>query len=253
MSTASVDWPAQEVGHRDPKRAALSGWIGSALEYYDFALYSLAAALVFPTVFFPSGNATLALIALARHLRRRVLHPTHRRGRAGRLGRPARPQERPGLRDVPDGHVDLPGRCAPHLRTGRRARADSAGRAPHGPGLRRGRRARRRQRHDRGALPGRPPRLLRELQPAGHPGRLDPGHRRTASPRRVPARPTRSRPGAGGSRSCSAPSSSWPATSSVAGCRSRRPSPRRRTPRPSASCRSSTCCARIRGEPSGAF
>jgi MFS family permease len=60
MSTASV--PGQEVGHRDPKKAALSGWIGSALEYYDFALYSTSAALVFPTVFFPSGNATLALI-----------------------------------------------------------------------------------------------------------------------------------------------------------------------------------------------
>ena len=45
-----------------PKRAALSGWIGSALEYYDFALYSLSAALVFPTVFFPSGNPTVALI-----------------------------------------------------------------------------------------------------------------------------------------------------------------------------------------------
>ncbi len=50
-------------GKRDPKRAAMSGWIGSALEYYDFALYSQAAALVFPVVFFPSGNPTVALIA----------------------------------------------------------------------------------------------------------------------------------------------------------------------------------------------
>jgi MFS family permease len=60
MSTASV--PEQEVGRRDPKKAALSGWIGSALEYYDFALYSLSAALVFPTVFFPTGDPTIALI-----------------------------------------------------------------------------------------------------------------------------------------------------------------------------------------------
>ena len=41
----------------------MSGWIGSALEYYDFALYSLAATLVFPAIFFPSGNPTVAIIA----------------------------------------------------------------------------------------------------------------------------------------------------------------------------------------------
>ena len=51
------------IGKRDPKKAAMSGWIGSALEYYDFALYSQAAALVFPVIFFPSGNATVAIIA----------------------------------------------------------------------------------------------------------------------------------------------------------------------------------------------
>ena len=60
MSTASI--PEQEAGRRDPRKAAMSGWIGSALEYYDFALYSLSAALVFPTVFFPSGDPTIALI-----------------------------------------------------------------------------------------------------------------------------------------------------------------------------------------------
>ncbi|MBT2249078.1 MFS transporter [Arthrobacter sp. BHU FT2] len=50
-------------GARDPRKAALSGWIGSALEYYDFALYSLAATLIFPTIFFPSENPTVGIIA----------------------------------------------------------------------------------------------------------------------------------------------------------------------------------------------
>ncbi|HJW01504.1 MAG TPA: MFS transporter [Arthrobacter sp.] len=55
--------PETESGRRDPKKAAMSGWIGSALEYYDFALYSLAATLIFPAIFFPTENPTVAIIA----------------------------------------------------------------------------------------------------------------------------------------------------------------------------------------------
>ena len=38
------------------KKAFASGWIGSALEYYDFCIYALAAALIFPQPVFPLGS-----------------------------------------------------------------------------------------------------------------------------------------------------------------------------------------------------
>jgi Sugar (and other) transporter. len=50
-------------GTHQPKKAAASGWIGSALEYYDFFIYATAASLIFPQIFFPSGNPTVAIIA----------------------------------------------------------------------------------------------------------------------------------------------------------------------------------------------
>ncbi len=37
-------------------RAAVSGWLGTALEFMDFQLYSLGAALVFHEIFFPEHN-----------------------------------------------------------------------------------------------------------------------------------------------------------------------------------------------------
>jgi len=45
------------------KKAAASGWIGSALEYYDFFIYATAASLIFPQIFFPHGDPTIAIVA----------------------------------------------------------------------------------------------------------------------------------------------------------------------------------------------
>jgi MFS family permease len=50
-------------GKHQSRKAAASGWIGSALEYYDFFIYATAASLIFPQIFFPSGNPTVAIVA----------------------------------------------------------------------------------------------------------------------------------------------------------------------------------------------
>ena len=44
-------------------RAAVSGWLGTAMEFMDFQLYSLAAAIVFNKIFFPDVSPAIGLIA----------------------------------------------------------------------------------------------------------------------------------------------------------------------------------------------
>jgi MFS family permease len=46
---------------RTPKKAALASFMGSAVEYYDFFVFGFVAALVFPKIFFPAGDETVAL------------------------------------------------------------------------------------------------------------------------------------------------------------------------------------------------
>ena len=54
--------PAAQRTTGDLVRAAVSGWLGTALEFMDFQLYSLAAALVFREIFFPSDIPGMAII-----------------------------------------------------------------------------------------------------------------------------------------------------------------------------------------------
>ena len=50
-------------GRHQTKKATASGWIGSALEYYDFFIYATAASLIFPQIFFPSADPKVAIVA----------------------------------------------------------------------------------------------------------------------------------------------------------------------------------------------
>jgi MFS family permease len=152
---------------KTPKKAAASGWIGSALEYYDFFIYAQAASLVFPLIFFPSTNPQVAIVAsfatfgvgyAARPLGAFVL---------GYWGDKHWPQERARAVHVAHRRVDLPRRAPPDLRPGRDLRPDPAGDTSPGPGLRGRRGDRRRQRHDHRALAVRTARVLRQLHPAG--------------------------------------------------------------------------------------
>jgi MHS family shikimate/dehydroshikimate transporter-like MFS transporter len=45
------------------RRAALGASVGTLIEYYDYYLYGLAAATVFPKIFFPGQDVTMAQLA----------------------------------------------------------------------------------------------------------------------------------------------------------------------------------------------
>lgn len=57
------DAPPAAVGDKQLIRSTMSGTIGTALEYYDFVLYGLAAAVVFNRLFFPDVSPAVGLLA----------------------------------------------------------------------------------------------------------------------------------------------------------------------------------------------
>lgn len=51
-------------GRKDFWRATVSCWLGTAMEYADFALYGLAAGIIFGDVFFPEATPAMALLSI---------------------------------------------------------------------------------------------------------------------------------------------------------------------------------------------
>ncbi|MDQ0954414.1 MHS family metabolite:H+ symporter-like MFS transporter [Streptomyces phaeochromogenes] len=60
---AAQQTPSAQRSTRDLTQAAVSGWLGTAMEFMDFQLYSLAAAIVFNKIFFPDVSPAIGLIA----------------------------------------------------------------------------------------------------------------------------------------------------------------------------------------------
>ncbi|GKX62412.1 MFS transporter [Pragia fontium] len=52
-----------QEGRKDFWRATFSCWLGTTMEYADFALYGLAAGIIFGDVFFPNATPVVALIS----------------------------------------------------------------------------------------------------------------------------------------------------------------------------------------------
>ena len=61
-SPTTENSPTAKRSTADLVRAAVSGWLGTALEFMDFQLYSLAAALVFSQLFFSGESAGMAVV-----------------------------------------------------------------------------------------------------------------------------------------------------------------------------------------------
>ncbi|WOF23762.1 MFS transporter [Microbacterium betulae] len=60
-TAASAPTPSKPANSRG--RVITASLVGTTIEFYDFYVYATAAVLVFPVLFFPTGNDTTALLA----------------------------------------------------------------------------------------------------------------------------------------------------------------------------------------------
>lgn len=63
MSVSATLETSEAVAANPRGRVILASLIGTSVEFYDFYAYATAAVLAFPTLFFPTGNPTTALLS----------------------------------------------------------------------------------------------------------------------------------------------------------------------------------------------
>ncbi|QYM77088.1 MFS transporter [Leucobacter luti] len=63
MSTTPASVAESPAPRNSRSRVILASLVGTTIEFYDFYVYATAAVLVFPHLFFPTGNETTALLA----------------------------------------------------------------------------------------------------------------------------------------------------------------------------------------------
>ena len=63
MQSATAGIQAVEAPANPRSRVIFASLIGTTIEFYDFYVYATAAVLVFPHLFFPTGNETTALLS----------------------------------------------------------------------------------------------------------------------------------------------------------------------------------------------
>ncbi|MEV7574414.1 MFS transporter [Pseudarthrobacter sp. NPDC089323] len=63
QSSAALAPEAPTFDRRTSRRAVISGTFGTALEWFDFAVYGTLSATLFPALFFPSFDANSAILA----------------------------------------------------------------------------------------------------------------------------------------------------------------------------------------------
>ncbi|OJX65261.1 MAG: MFS transporter [Micrococcales bacterium 73-13] len=61
--TSTVATAAAETRVNPPHRVLLASLVGTTIEFYDFYGYAVAAVLVFPALFFPSADPTVAILS----------------------------------------------------------------------------------------------------------------------------------------------------------------------------------------------